>query len=116
MLIPSGDWTKVTTTDCGCDFFEYSNTDVRWLSCDRSIEVYYYGIAGITVVLLANGRSIRYFNDGQIEIYRLSGEISRFNSATSQRCETMLGEDGSRFVEMYIRLYWLLCVVGRREP
>ncbi|RCN51452.1 hypothetical protein ANCCAN_02403 [Ancylostoma caninum] len=96
-----GDWTKVTTTACSCDFYEYSNSDVRWFSCDRSIEIYYYGIVGATVILLASGRSIRYFNDGQIEIYRLSGEISRFDPATSQRCETMLDADGSRYVEVF---------------
>ncbi|KHJ84507.1 hypothetical protein OESDEN_15777 [Oesophagostomum dentatum] len=96
-----GDWTKITTTACGCDFFEYSNTDVRWLCCDRSIQVYYYGVVGATVISLANGRTIRYFNDGQIEIYRLSGEISRFDSVTSQRCETMLDENGSRYVEIF---------------
>ncbi|EYB83480.1 hypothetical protein Y032_0334g2828 [Ancylostoma ceylanicum] len=96
-----GDWTKVTTTACSCDFYEYSNSDVRWFSCDRSIEIYYYGIAGCTVISLANGRSIRYFNDGQIEIYRLSGEISRFDPMTSQRCETMLDADGSRYVEIF---------------
>ncbi|CAJ0599520.1 unnamed protein product [Cylicocyclus nassatus] len=96
-----GDWTKVTTTECGCDLHEYSNTDVRWISCDRSIEIYYYGIAGVTIISLANGRNIRYFNDGQIEIYRLSGEISRFDAATSQRCETMLDENGLRFVEIF---------------
>ncbi|VDK47777.1 unnamed protein product [Cylicostephanus goldi] len=61
-----GDWTKVTTTECGCDLYEYSNTDVRWISCDRSIEIYYYGIAGVTIISLANGRNIRYFNDGQV--------------------------------------------------
>ncbi|KAK6742181.1 hypothetical protein RB195_009821 [Necator americanus] len=96
-----GDWTKVTATDCGCDFYEYSNSDVRWFSCDRSAEVYYYGVMGVTIVSLASGRSIHYFNDGQIEIYRLSGEISRFDPVTSQRTETMLDANGSRYVEIF---------------
>ncbi|KIH65017.1 hypothetical protein ANCDUO_04666, partial [Ancylostoma duodenale] len=46
----------------------------------------------------------RLFKNGlefQIEIYRLSGEISRFDPVTSQRCETMLDADGSRYVEIF---------------
>ncbi|KAK5979610.1 hypothetical protein GCK32_010667 [Trichostrongylus colubriformis] len=95
-----GDWTKVTTTECGCDLYEYSNSDVRWLSCDRALEINYFGIIGATVITLINGCSIRYFNCGQIELYRLSGEISRFDSVTKQRTETMLHDDRSRYVEM----------------
>ncbi|KAE9417092.1 hypothetical protein Angca_006438, partial [Angiostrongylus cantonensis] len=96
-----GEWTKVTTTDCGCDFYEYSNSDVRWISCDRTVEVNYFGIVGATVVTLIKGCSIRYFNSGQIELYRLSGEISRFDPATKRRTETMIHSDGSKYVEIF---------------
>ncbi|XGW15658.1 hypothetical protein V3C99_001251 [Haemonchus contortus] len=96
-----GDWTKVTTTECGCDLYEYSNSDIRWLSCDRVVEINYFGVIGATVITLVNGCSIRYFNTGQIELYRLSGEISRFDPVTKQRTETMLHGDRSRFVEMF---------------
>ncbi|PIO76699.1 hypothetical protein TELCIR_01215 [Teladorsagia circumcincta] len=119
-----GDWTKVTTTECGCDLYEYSNSDIRWLSCDRSVEINYFGIMGATVITYVNGCSIRYFNNGQvdlfqslyqrandkryisdgmhsIELYRLSGEISRFDSITKQRTETMLHGDRSRYVEIF---------------
>ncbi|KAK6042019.1 hypothetical protein COOONC_20476 [Cooperia oncophora] len=61
-----GDWTKVTTTECGCDLYEYSNSDVRWLSCDRAVEINYFGIMGATVITHVNGCSIRYFNNGQV--------------------------------------------------
>ncbi|KJH46276.1 hypothetical protein DICVIV_07664 [Dictyocaulus viviparus] len=85
--------------------YEYSNSDVRWICCDRTVEVNYFGIIGATVVTLLKGCSIRYFNNGQIEVYRLSGEISRFDPVTRRRTETMLDSDGLKYVEMsgYIR-------------
>ncbi|VDO72326.1 unnamed protein product [Heligmosomoides polygyrus] len=96
-----GEWTKVTTTECGCDLYEYSNSDVRWLSCDRTVEINYFGVVGATVITLQNGCCIRYFNTGQIELYRLSGEISRFDGVSKQRSETMLHADRSRYVEIF---------------
>ncbi|VDO88831.1 unnamed protein product [Haemonchus placei] len=81
--------------------YEYSNSDIRWLSCDRVVEINYFGVMGATVITLVNGCGIRYFNNGQIELYRLSGEISRFDPVTKQRTETMLHGDRSRFVEIF---------------
>ncbi|WKX99360.1 hypothetical protein Q1695_014329 [Nippostrongylus brasiliensis] len=96
-----GDWTKVTTTECGCSLYEYSNSDVRWLCCDRTVEINYFGIKGATTITHINGGTINYFNTGQVDIYRVSGEISRFDCVTKQRTETMLHPDGTRYVEIF---------------
>uniref|UniRef100_A0A1I7XTR2 Uncharacterized protein n=1 Tax=Heterorhabditis bacteriophora TaxID=37862 RepID=A0A1I7XTR2_HETBA len=59
-------WTKVTTTECNCEVYEYSNGDIRWLSPDRTVEINYYGSYGASMIDLGEGKLIRYFNIGQV--------------------------------------------------
>ncbi|CAG9535915.1 unnamed protein product [Cercopithifilaria johnstoni] len=95
------DFTVYTVTHCGCHFYEYSNTDTRWIHSSKLYQVNYYGQAGATTVEIREGKLlIRHFLTGQLEIYRGSGETTLM-TPDGRRIEIIRDKSGSVRVEVY---------------
>ncbi|VBB28325.1 unnamed protein product [Acanthocheilonema viteae] len=108
------DFTVYTVTHCGCHFYEYSNTDTRWIHSSKLYQVNYYGQAGATTVEICEGKLlVRHFLTGQLEIYRGSGEITLMTS-DGRRIEIIRDKSGSVRVEIY-ELDGRVRVKGRDE-
>ncbi|VDM97016.1 unnamed protein product [Thelazia callipaeda] len=108
------DFTVYTLTHCGCNFYEYSNTDTRWMHSSNLYQVNYFGQAGATTVEIAEKKLlVRHFLSGQLEIYRESGETSLVTSA-GRRIEVMRHKSGAVRVEIY-ELNGTVRVRGRGE-
>uniref|UniRef100_A0A0M3J596 Spindle assembly abnormal protein 4 (inferred by orthology to a C. elegans protein) n=1 Tax=Anisakis simplex TaxID=6269 RepID=A0A0M3J596_ANISI len=118
------DFTVYTRTHCGCNYYEYSNTDTRWVHPSHKYQVNYYGQMGATTVQIESGvLLVRHFLNGQLEIYRQSGEITLVTSS-GRRIEIIKDENGLKRIEMFgsvrfLRLFLLICsywwFVDRRQ-
>uniref|UniRef100_A0A915ABP7 Uncharacterized protein n=1 Tax=Parascaris univalens TaxID=6257 RepID=A0A915ABP7_PARUN len=96
-----GDFTVYTRTHCGCNYYEYSNTDTRWLHPSNKYQVNYYGQAGATTVQIDNGLLlVRHFLNGQLEIYRHSGEVTLV-TPHGRRIEVIKDRNGLLRAEIY---------------
>uniref|UniRef100_A0A158Q7S1 Coiled-coil domain-containing protein 186 n=1 Tax=Elaeophora elaphi TaxID=1147741 RepID=A0A158Q7S1_9BILA len=108
------DFTVYTRTHCGCHFYEYSNTDTRWIHSSKLYQINYYGQAGATTVEICGGKLlVRHFLTGQLEIYRGSGETTLMTS-DGRRIEVIRDKSGSVRVEIY-ELDGRVRVKGRDE-
>uniref|UniRef100_A0A1I8ESB1 Uncharacterized protein n=1 Tax=Wuchereria bancrofti TaxID=6293 RepID=A0A1I8ESB1_WUCBA len=95
------DFTVYTLTHCGCHFYEYSNTDTRWIHSSKLYQVNYYGQAGATTVEMCEGKLlVRHFLTGQLEIYRGGGETTLM-TPDGRRIEIVRDKSGSVRVEIY---------------
>ncbi|EFO27105.1 hypothetical protein LOAG_01374 [Loa loa] len=95
------DFTVYTLTHCGCHFYEYSNTDTRWIHSSKLYQVNYYGQAGATTVEICGGKLlVRHFLTGQLEIYRGDGETTVV-TPDGRRIEVVRDKSGSVRVEIY---------------
>uniref|UniRef100_A0A0M3HM51 DUF5050 domain-containing protein n=1 Tax=Ascaris lumbricoides TaxID=6252 RepID=A0A0M3HM51_ASCLU len=95
-----GDFTVYTRTHCGCNYYEYSNTDTRWLHPSNKYQVNYYGQAGATTVQIDDGLLlVRHFLNGQLEIYRRSGEVTLV-TPHGRRIEVIKDRNGFLRTEM----------------
>lgn len=95
------DFTVYTLTHCGCHFYEYSNTDTRWIHSSKLYQVNYYGQAGATTVEMCEGKLlVRHFLTGQLEIYRGGGETTLM-TPDGRRIEVIRDKSGSVRVEIY---------------
>uniref|UniRef100_A0A0M3HM16 Fascin domain-containing protein n=1 Tax=Ascaris lumbricoides TaxID=6252 RepID=A0A0M3HM16_ASCLU len=96
----NGDFTVYTRTHCGCNYYEYSNTDTRWLHPSNKYQVNYYGQAGATTVQIDDGLLlVRHFLNGQLEIYRRSGEVTLV-TPHGRRIEVIKDRNGFLRTEM----------------
>ncbi|KAM3715858.1 Spindle assembly abnormal protein [Dirofilaria immitis] len=95
------DFTVYTVTHCGCHFYEYSNTDTRWIHSSKLYQVNYYGQAGATTVEVGEGKLlVRHFLTGQLEIYREGGETTLITPG-GRRMEVVKDKSGSVRIEIY---------------
>uniref|UniRef100_A0A915PLC7 Uncharacterized protein n=1 Tax=Setaria digitata TaxID=48799 RepID=A0A915PLC7_9BILA len=95
------DFTIYTVTHCGCHFYEYSNTDTRWIHSSKLYQINYYGQAGATTLEVGEGKLlVRHFLTGQLEIYRESGETTLV-IPNGRRIEIIRDKSGSVRVEIY---------------
>ncbi|VDM45351.1 unnamed protein product [Toxocara canis] len=96
-----GDFAVYTRTHCGCSYYEYSNTDTRWVHPSKKYQVNYYGQVGATTVQIEdNMLLVRHFLNGQLEIYRRSGEVTLV-TPNGRRTEVLRDQNGFFRTEIY---------------
>lgn len=119
--LEGNNYTTHICADHGCQIFEFSNADARWVGRGVSdsfwnrimcvqVYLYYYARLGAVTVRLEDGTQIRQFLNGQFEVHHqmlkhVGLQLIRGNGETSvvhgddAHSELYVDISGRRFVE-----------------